>query len=204
METDKLADTYNKIADDYARDHENDTWDDDFLNFFCEALFQDAKVLDLGCGPGVETKKLSLRGFDMQGFDISESLLKIAREKLPPATYVKGDMLRGLPYDESSFDGVFAKASLLHVPKESIEIVLKEILRILKPGGVLHIAVKQGDDEKEITENDYGYEYKRFFSYWRPEELQKLFQQHNLKVLKQDTWTNPGMKTVWLKYLLQK
>ena len=83
----RLADTYNKIASDYAKDHENDSWGNDFVDFFCEALFQDAKVLDLGCGPGVETKKLTLRGFDVQGFDLSEGLLKIAREKLPSATF---------------------------------------------------------------------------------------------------------------------
>ena len=63
METNKLADTYNKIASDYSKDHENDSWDNDFINFFREALFQDAKVLDLGCGPGVETKKTYIEGF---------------------------------------------------------------------------------------------------------------------------------------------
>ncbi len=204
METNILADTYNKIASDYSKDHENDSWDNDFVDFFSEALFQNAKVLDLGCGPGVETKKLTLRGFDVQGFDLSEGLLKIAREKLPSATFLQGDMLSVLPYADEYFDGVFAKASLLHIPKEKINFVFGEICRILKPSGILHIALKEGDDEKVVVENDYGYEYQRFFSYWQPEKLQEIFQQYNLKVIKQDAWTNPGKKTVWLKYLLKK
>lgn len=113
-------------------------------------------------------------------------------------------MLSELPYGDEYFDGIFAKASLLHIPKERINFVFGEICQILKPNGILHIALKQGDDEKVVVENDYGYEYQRFFSYWQPEKLQDIFQQHNLKVLKQDTWTNPGKKTVWLKYLLKK
>ncbi len=204
METDKLAHTYNKIAGDYSKDHENDSWDNDFLDFFSEALFQGARVLDLGCGPGVETKKLSMKGFDVQGFDLSEGLLQIAREKLPFATFLQGDMLKRFPYADNFFDGVFAKASLLHVPKEKMDGVFDEIYRILKPNGILHIAVKQGSDEKEVVENDYGYEYERFFSYWQPDELNNLFLEHNLKLLKEDSWTNPGKKTLWLKYLLKK
>ena len=204
MDTNKLADTYNKIASDYSKDHENDSWDSDFMDYFCEILFQNAKVLDLGCGPGIETKKLLMRGFDVQGFDLSEGLLKIAREKVPSALFLQGDMLAKLPYDDGYFDGVFAKASLLHIPKEKIDVVLSEICRILKPKGILHIALKKGDGEKIVVENDYGYEYQRFFSYWQPEELQDIFRQYNLKILKQDFWTNPGKKTVWLKYLLQK
>lgn len=204
METNNLADTYNKIAGDYSKDHEKDNWDDDFIKFFSEALFKNAKVLDLGCGPGVETNKLTMAGFDVQGFDLSEGLLKIAREKTPSATFIQGDMLTKLLYADEYFDAVFAKASLLHIPKEKINFVFGEICRILKPNGIIHIALKKGDDEKIIVEDDYGYEYQRFFSFWQPEKLQEIFQRHDLKILKQDSWTNPGMKTVWLKYLLKK
>ncbi len=204
MDTKKLADTYNKIARDYTKDHAEDTWDDDYINFFSEALFPNAKVLDLGCGPGFETQTLAAKGFAAEGFDLSDGLLKIARQKLPSATFTQGDMQTTLPYRNEYFDGVFAKASLLHIPKEKIGLVFAEISRILKVGGILHIALKKGFDEKEVVEDDYGYEYQRFFSYWQPENLEAIFSVHNLKIIKQDTWTKPGIKTVWLKYLLQK
>jgi hypothetical protein len=64
--------------------------------------------------------------------------------------------------------------------------------------------VKRGNTEKEVSESDYGYEYKRFFSYWEPDELQQLFQEYGLTLLEEGSWTNPGKKTVWLKYLLFK
>lgn len=99
---------------------------------------------------------------------------------------------------------MFAKASLLHVPKHKITNVFSEIIRVPKNGGFFHLALKRGYDEKEVSENDYGYVYKRFFSYWEPDELQQLFRDDRLTVIKEGSWTNSGKKTVWLKYLLCK
>lgn len=204
METRKLADTYDKIAHDYFKEHESDTWDNDFLELFSRILSLKAKVLDLGCGPGVETKKLHEKGFEVYGFDLSKELLDIAKVQTPGASFLQGDMLRELPYEAEFFDGIFAKASLLHIPKEKIESVLKEILRILKKNGILHIAVKSGNGEKEVKESNYGYEYERFFSFWSLEELKELFLKFNLTILKEGSWENFEKKTIWLKFLLKK
>lgn len=200
----ELKNTYDKIAKDYFDDHQKDDWDDDFVELFSKKLFTKAKVLDLGCGPGVETKKLSEKGFELYGFDLSDELLKIASQQVPTAHFVQGNMLEKFPYEDGCFDGVFAKASLLHIPKEKITNVFGEIIRVLKSGGIFHLAVKRGNTEKEVSESDYGYEYKRFFSYWEPDELQQLFQEYGLTLLEEGSWTNPGKKTVWLKYLLFK
>lgn len=204
MDTDPLKDTYNKIAHDYYRDHKADTWDDDFFGLFTKELAPHAKVLDLGCGPGVESKKLADRDFETYGFDFSDELLIIAKQEVPNASFVQGDMLEQFPYETNYFDGVFAKASLLHIPKERMDDVLREIVRVLKKGGILHVALKMGDGEKHVAEDDYGYSYERFFAYWQPDELRTLFASHQLAVVAEGTWTNPGKKTVWLKYLLRK
>jgi len=204
MDIKKLKDTYNKIAEDYFRNHAQDDMDDDYIEYFSQQLFPKAKVLDLGCGPGIETAKLLKKDFKVYGFDLSEGFLKIACERSPEATFSQGDMLCGLPYENEFFDGIFAKASLLHVPKDKLEDVLKEILRVLKKNGILHIAVKKGKGEREVHQSDYGYEYERFFSYWQSEELKNFFNKYNLITLKEDEWTNPKKKTVWLKLLIKK
>ncbi len=204
MDVKKLKDTYNKIAKDYFKDHAKDDWDNDFIEYFSEQLFPKAKVLDLGCGPGIESAKLAKKGFGVYGFDLSEGLLKIARERLPGITFLQGDILEKFPYKDEFFDGIFAKASLLHVPRNKIKDVLKEILRVLKKNGILHVAVKKGEGEKEVCENDYGYEYERFFSYWQPEELKDFFSKYNLTILKEDEWKYPTISTIWLKFLLKK
>ncbi len=204
MDAENLRNTYNEIAQDYFDDHKNDDWDNDFVELFSKKLIARAKVLDLGCGPGVETKKLSENGFELYGFDLSDKLLKIASRQVPLAHFIQGNMLEKFPFEDQYFDGVFAKASLLHVPKDKITKVFDEIIRVLKKGGVFHLAVKKGNAEKEILENDYGYEYKRFFSYWEPDELEHLFCEYGLTLLEDGSWTNPGKKTLWLKYLLSK
>ncbi len=196
--------TYDKIASDYYKDHKDDTWDNDFLEDFIKHLPLSSKILDLGCGPGIESKKMSDKDIDVCGMDLSPELIKIAKEHTPKATFIIGNMLETFPFVNNSFDGVFAKASLLHIPKDKIHLVIKEMARVLKTGGIIHIAVKKGDGEHEVIENDYGYEYKRFFSLWQPEELSKIFQEFNLKILSAEQWQNPGKKTIWLKYILQK
>lgn len=63
-----------------------------------------ARVLDVGCGTGFMTRHL--KG-DVVGLDQSEAMLRIARERIPSATFVRGDAL-GMPFPDKSFDRVFA------------------------------------------------------------------------------------------------
>ncbi|KKW13768.1 MAG: hypothetical protein A2898_01960 [Candidatus Kerfeldbacteria bacterium RIFCSPLOWO2_01_FULL_48_11] len=187
MDTDthNLKSTYEKIADDYHVDHAADTWDDDFIQIFSRMVGKGAKVLDLGCGPGIETKKLVEKGLSVYGLDLSEKLLDIAKKDNPTVEFTQGDM-RQLPYADGQFDGVFAKASLLHIKKDDIDQVLSEIRRVLRPKGIFHAAVKQGEGEKEETEDDYGYSYKRFFSYWQPEEFKRLLTERGFNITNSD------------------
>lgn len=202
--TDELRSTYNKIARDYYADHLKDTWDDDYTGFFIQLLDQHAKVLDLGCGPGIESKKLAVAGFNVTGFDLSDGLIEIARQQNPGLVFIQGDM-RKLPYPEDQFDGVFAKASLLHVPKQDMENVLREVRRILKSKGLLHVAVKEeraGESEAERTESDYGYKYTRFFSYWNMPQLVSLLERCGFRIIKQ---TKKAIgHTVWLQVLAKR
>jgi ubiquinone/menaquinone biosynthesis C-methylase UbiE len=87
--------------------------------------------LDIGCGPGKDAKHFTEQGYDVTGLDLSEGLLKIAKEYCPEATFVQGD-IRKLPFPDKSFDGVFACASILHMEKSQLPIVLKETKRVLK------------------------------------------------------------------------
>ena len=160
-------------------------WDEDFIQIFSRIVGKGAKVLDLGCGPGIETKKLVEKGLLVYGLDLSEKLLDIAKKDNPTVEFTQGDM-RQLPYADGQFDGVFAKASLLHIKKDDIDQVLSEIRRVLRPKGIFHAAVKQGEGEKEETEDDYGYSYKRFFSYWQPDEFKRLLTERGFNITNSD------------------
>ena len=87
------------------------------------------RVLDAGCGAGQMTQELALRGADVMAVDISPSLVKIARDRLPEhllshVTFASGDMLSA---DHGTFDHVIAMDSLIYYTESDIRIALAKL-----------------------------------------------------------------------------
>lgn len=200
-----LKSTYNKIARDWVRDHHQDSWwvsgTDTYLSF----LPPNASLLDIGCGAGEKSKYLLGKGYKVTGIDFSEEMLAIAREQVPTGKFIVGDIMQSLDLHES-FDGIFAQAVLLHIPKDAIIEVLKNIIAPLTPGGYFYAAVKEtrqgGPDEAILKENDYGYEYERFFSYFTVSELKGYLQDIGMEMV-YDSVTTSG-KTNWIQVIARK
>ncbi len=92
-------------------------------------LKKDMKILDFGCGDGDLVQGLLDLGFDAQGVDIQDS------SALDSDHYKKIDMdTYRIPYDDNYFDYVFSTSVFEHV--KNTEEALKEIYRVLKPGGI--------------------------------------------------------------------
>lgn len=169
-----LKSTYNRIAEDWFKDHQEDTWWVNGANKFISFLHPGSLVLDVGCGAGVKSKYLIKKELKVVGIDLSEKMIEIAKKEAPDAKFLVADITEPLDFDQK-FDGIFAQAVLLHIPKKDIKKVISNLVSLLKPKGYLYIAVKGlrvGQNEEQIIkENDYGYEYERFFSFYSPEEL---------------------------------
>jgi ubiquinone/menaquinone biosynthesis C-methylase UbiE len=105
------------------------------INFLKSTLPHDCKVLDLACGTGRHTVPLTQTGVNVVGFDISERLLQIAKQRGAKKP-VKGD-LRFLPFKQSSFDAVISMdTSFGYLPTERDDMQsLKEVRRMLALGG---------------------------------------------------------------------
>ncbi|MFH0828863.1 MAG: class I SAM-dependent methyltransferase [Candidatus Kerfeldbacteria bacterium] len=201
--TDHVRSTYDAIAEDYANNHPNDTWDDDYIELFSLLLPTGANILELGCGPGVEVKKLRNRGYNVHGLDISERILSVARRLNPDSPFTRGDM-RKLSFEDASFDGVFAKASLLHIEKGDAPKVLSEAERILVPKGLFHVAVKKKTPRQQdgfITENDYGYPYSRYFSFWTSPQLRKVLEKAGFDIVHATETKTQDKQTTWIKMI---
>jgi cyclopropane fatty-acyl-phospholipid synthase-like methyltransferase len=103
-----------------------------------------ARVLELGCGGGTrETHELAAR-FELVGVDLSERQLERARERVPGATFVHGD-LTAIDFEPASFDAVAAFYVFNHVPRELLAPLLGRIRSWLTPGGSLLAAFGTGD-----------------------------------------------------------
>src|SRR3989338_11580752 len=100
------------------------------------------KVLDLGCGSGIQSKQLFQAGLEVVGLDLSPEMIREAKKRVPKGKFIVGDMTE-MVFPIESFDGVFAQASLLHIPKKLIPEVLGSIHKILRTKGILYLALKE-------------------------------------------------------------
>ena len=161
--------------------------------------------MDVGCGSGYKSKYMHDKGFDITGIDFSEEMVKLAEQQVPNAKFLTMDIKKPLKFG-SSFDGIFAHAVLLHMPKKEVADVLRNITGPLKTGGFFNVAVKEiwpGQKEEEILkENDYGYAYERYFAYFTPDEVKKYITDAGLEVVSADI-KNSG-KTNWIQIIARK
>jgi SAM-dependent methyltransferase len=100
-----------------------------------------AVVLDAGCGPGRDLGRLALDGFRAIGIDRSAGLLRLARNA--GHDVVEGDF-REMPFESGSFAGIWACASLLHLPIAELPAALNEFGRVLQTDGRLFLSVRHG------------------------------------------------------------
>jgi len=101
-----------------------------------EFIGKDCKILDVGCGAGFHTNKLSSQGFiNVSGLDISKQSLEVAKkfDETKSVKYYEGDAY-SLPFDDNSFDAIISMDFLEHVDEP--ERVIKEISRVTKKGGI--------------------------------------------------------------------
>lgn len=116
------------------------------------------RLLDFGCGPGRDLRYFRDLGHDPVGLDGSENLATLARDHAGAEVWVQDFGDPDLP--KSHFDGIFANASLFHVPRDRIEAVLATLLDSLVPGGVLFASMPRGNDDEGFSGKRYGVYYR--------------------------------------------
>ncbi len=100
-----------------------------------------AKILDAGCGPGVMAGKLMERGYAVWGIDFAEPMIRKARELCGSDQFGVGDV-EHIPFPDNTFDAVVSLGVMEYL--ESDEEALREIRRVLRPGGRAVIAISNG------------------------------------------------------------
>ena len=121
------------------------------------------RILDFGCGPGRDLLALSERGHQPIGLDGAETFVRMARELAGVEVWQQDFLALKLP--AASFDGVFANASLFHVPTRELPRVLRELFDCLRPGGVFFASNPRGKNVEGWNRGRYG-AYHDFEHWW--------------------------------------
>ena len=155
------------------------------------------RILDLGCGPGRDLATFRALGHEPTGLEGSSALATMARRH--SGCEVLEQDFHALKLPSCWFDGVFANASLFHVPRQELPRVLSELHAALKPDGVLFSSNPRGHNEEGWNHGRYGVYHD--LESWREllqaaafVELEHYYRPPGLPLERQ-----PWLATVWRK-----
>ena len=135
----------------------------DLYRPFLENMPSTGKVLDAGCGSGRDTKFFLEKGFNVVAFDNSPNMVRHAAE-------FTGQEVLLMSFEDiefkDNFDGIWACASVLHVPENNISTVLSKFTDALKDSGMIYSSFKYGENE--------GIRNGRFFADYTEERFDQL------------------------------
>jgi SAM-dependent methyltransferase len=153
------------------------------------------RILDFGCGPGRDLRALCALGHSPVGLDGAESFVRMAREHAGVPVLHQDFLSLELPAAE--LDGVFANASLFHVPSRELPRVLRELRCCLRPGGVLFASNPHGRNEEGWNGDRYGVYYD--LDRWRAHLLAAGFDEirHYYRPENRPRAQQPWLASLW-------
>lgn len=174
-----LIDYYDDFAEKWA-----ETWYANemllpYLKEFVSLLPSNAKVLDLCCGAGYESMRLSKLGVNVVGADLSENSIQLAKKYNPQLNFYVKDMLKSYA-DLGVFDGVACIAGVVHLPEEKLELAFKNMHEVVVDGGYLLLVLRNGNQITKSIDVD-GIQYAReFYCYTLDKINEKIGNYFNL------------------------
>ena len=143
MDTNQTLDYYNKNAQHFTGDTLNVEFSNIQDNFLAQ-LPAGALILDFGCGSGRDSRYFLQKGYRVEACDGSEEMVKAATRN---AGIPVKKMLFSELNEENRYDGIFACASILHVPSKDLPDIFTRMKKAVKKGGILYVSFKYGTFE---------------------------------------------------------
>ncbi len=172
--------SYDAVAPEYAQQFRDEM---DYKPFDREILMRLAErvnglgvICDLGCGPGQIARYLARNGVAACGIDLSPEMVRHASLLNPTIPFQQGNMLDLADVSDNTFGGVAAFYSIIHIPRPDVVKALREIKRVLRPGGTLLVTFHIGD---EIIHRDewWGKQVSVDFQFFQPAEMERYLQE---------------------------
>ncbi len=196
MYMDKTINYYDNNADAFAVGTV-DVEFGDIQNRFLSFLPKGGTILDFGCGSGRDTKYFISKGFVVDAVDGSEKICNIARKNT--GIEVRQMFFSELEEDEK-YDGIWACASILHLPKDELKSVVVKMVKAVKPGGYIYISFKYGEFE--------GYRNERYFTDFTKETFHDFIKSFP-EITVAEEWISADVRPgrgdeKWLNLILQR
>lgn len=199
-----LAATYDSVAQSYAEktaqfgaaEHEQILKMEGMLRPDHSKL-----IVDFGCGPGRDVPFYVDRGFDVIGVDVSGELLKIAKAASPNQKFIQSDFAT-VDIKANSAAIVIHSSTLQHVPKESLERVLRKSFETLEPGGIFYAHYRSGEGESLSVSTEYGVPIARFIALYTETEMEAALRKVGFEIIESNTFDHKyeGIKGQTVKY----
>jgi SAM-dependent methyltransferase len=163
---------------------------------FAAVLGAGSRVLEIGSGGGRDAALMEELGLQVRRTDITSAFVELLREQGHEAD-VLDPLTDDLASADGSYDAVWANASLLHVAREDLPTVLRRLADVTRIGGLLRIAVKEGDGDGWSTHGSIAG--PRHFTYWREAPLGALVEGAGWRAVVVDRAPGVTPGESWLK-----
>ena len=164
----------------------------DAQNKFLKKIAIGGKILDVGCGSGRDSKLFTNAGYNITAIDGCKTFCDEVKKNVNCT--VMNITFEQINFTDE-FDGIWACASLLHVPSSEIKYILKKIIRSAKPGASIYLSFKYGNFE--------GMRNNRYFTDYTEKSFSKIADSIGLKIT--EMWTTydvrPSRNDKWLNVL---
>lgn len=168
---------------------------------FMQLLQQEGKqtLLEIGAGSGQDSLFFQEHGFTVTCTDLSPEMVKYCQSQGLNAQVMD---FANLDFPPESFDAVYARNCLLHVPKQDFSGILQNIHKLLRPNGLFFLGQYGGVDEEGVWEGDH-YEPKRFFARYLDQPIKDIvttiFELVSFKPIKVDDGTMGHFQSMILR-----
>jgi ubiquinone/menaquinone biosynthesis C-methylase UbiE len=154
-----VVDWYDQNAKTWAKSRKEASepffWAKEYA-YFKELQKSQGRLLEIGSGSRREAIEWIKMGYEYKGVDTSSALIQFAKQIEPLGHYFHTSVYE-MPFPPNTFDAFSSWAMLPHVPKERIGVAVNEIQRVLKPGGIGLVAMREGMGEKQESGTVVGF-----------------------------------------------
>lgn len=188
---------YNKEANSWSITHggneKHSWWEDEMVKF--NEYLPNGKVIEIGSGVGKDAEALINLGYEYTGIDASAALLELAAKRNPSATFIQ-KYVQKIDSSLGEFDGFWASAVLLHIPKDEMIDSFLAISCVLKNQAIGFITMKEGYGES-IDEKT-----GRLYSYYKEDEFKSILESAGFSIL--EVGRRYREENNWLLFYVQK